>query len=338
MPCGHMCPKMCHNHTEFIESGAADNGCGQKCNKKRANCRHKCQDKCHSKTDCPDEPCDAEVKVYCKCKYRHVIGVCNRYVDGFNEEEEEKDLIECTPECMKNKRDAQIAKAFTSMDTDKQKELKADYYPESMIEFAKSHLKMISKVELALEKAVKNKTGETLPEIEGEFLSPIAALVKEHYGCDMARYGGRLKNAKRVTDVYYKDEDSKIPSTLLTDYVKLIKNGIISDKANERKEKLFEASIKVPSMPIGMSLEDIKRNLIGFHSEFYTEKIGRQSGYYFHFYGKYRAEAAYKKLRLSAGGFTGVDLIIHGEEKKTVKKAKKKKNKAQKDFLGFQEV
>ena len=265
------------------------------------------------------------------------MGICARYVDGF--EEEEKEVIECNSECMKNKRDAQIAKAFTSNDTDKQKELKADYYPESLIEFAKSHLKLVLKVEKVLEKVIKNKGGESLPDINGEFLSKIAAIVKEHYGCDMTRYGGRIKNANRVTDAYYiDDETSKIPSTLLSDYVKLIKEGIISDKANERKEKLFEASIKISSMPIGMSLDDIKRNLIGFHSEFYTEKIGKKSGYYFHFYSKYRAEEGYKKLRSSAGGFTGVDLIIHGEEKKAKKSTKKKKKKAHGDLFGFVDV
>lgn len=337
MICGHRCPKMCHNHEEFILSGAVDEGCGQKCNKVRKNCEHKCQEKCHAQSECPDEPCDAEIKILCKCGYRFVTGVCNRYVQGFDESEENKQ-IECNSECIKNKRDAQIAKAFSSKDTDKQKELKADYYPEYLIEFAKSHLKLIGNIEKILESVIKCKGGKSLPDIEGEFLSPIAALVKEHYKCDLCRYGGRIKNGKKVTDVYYKDENSQIPSTLLSDYVKLIKEGVISDKAHERKEKLFEASIKVPNLPIGMSLDDIKRNLIGFHSEFYTEKVGNKSGYFFHFYNKYRAEEAYNKLRQSAGEFTGVDFIVHGEDKKKDTLRKKKKKTIKGDFYGFQEV
>lgn len=337
MKCGHRCTKMCHDHQAFIDSGAIDEGCGQKCNKKRVSCDHKCQEKCHGEKECPNEPCDAEIKIYCKCKYRHIIGICNRFI-GYDDEFEEPEPLECNSECLKNKRDAQIAKAFTSKDTKKQKELKADYYPEYLIDFAKSNLKLVTKVEKILEEVVKFKCCKTLPDIEGEFLSPIAALVREHYGCDLCRYGSRLKNAKRVTDANYKDDDSRIPSTLLSDYVKLIKDGVISNKANERKEKLFEASIKIPNIPIGMSKEDIKRNLIGFHSEFYTEKIGQKSGYYFHFYNKYRAEEAYKKLRSSAGGFTGVDLIITGEQKKANKKKKTKNKKAKLDFEGFMEV
>lgn len=37
MPCEHFCRKMCHDHKAFIESGEVEEGCGQKCNKKRMN-------------------------------------------------------------------------------------------------------------------------------------------------------------------------------------------------------------------------------------------------------------------------------------------------------------
>lgn len=275
----------------------------------------------------------------CNCGYRHIIGVCNRFAEGFEEEEEKK--IECNAECAKNKRDAQIAKAFATKDEKKQKELRADYYPESLIEFAKENLKTVVKIEKIFEEVVKTKSSKSLPQIEGGLKRYIAILAKEHYFIDICTYGGRHKNASSVTDVYYKDENSQVPATLLSDYVKLINKGILSNDPEERKNKLFEASLKISELPMGGSLEDLKRNLIGFHSEFYTEKIGTRGGFYLHFYNKYRAEEAYKKLRGCGGGYSFVDLIDHidGESKSRIAKpVKKKKKKKDTDFEGFREV
>lgn len=339
MPCGHKCKNMCHNHQAFVDSGAVNEGCGQKCNKKRKSCEHKCQAKCHVGKECPDVPCDAEVKIYCKCGYRNILGICNRYDEGYEEEEEKK--LECNAECTKNKRDAQIAKAFHSKDEKSQKELRADYYPENLIEFAQENLKFVSKLEMILEEVIKTNSSKSLPSFDPAFKRYIAILVREHYNLEMCTYGGRNKSSKAVTDVYPKEDGtSAIPATLLTDYVKLINKGIVSGDADERKNKLFEASIKISELPIGGSLDDIKRDLIGFHSEFYTEKIGVRGGFYLHFYNKYRAEEAFKRLRGCGGGYSFVDLIIHGEEKSKTKSTKpsKKKKKKEIDFEGFREV
>lgn len=178
-----------------------------------------------------------------------------------------------------------------------------------------------------------------MPDFDLSFKKFISVLVKEHYFLDMCTYGGRGKS-KKVTDVSYKDEHSEVPSTLLSDYVKMIKKGIVCEDAEERKNKLFEASIKISELPIGGSLEDLKRNLIGFHSEFYTEKIGVRGGFYLHFYNKYRAEEAFKKLRNSGGGYSYVNLIDHSDkkDKKTTKTGKKKKKEKEFDFEGFTEV
>ena len=108
----HFWKKMWHNHQQYIDNGEIVNGCGQKCNKKRKNWEHKWQTKCHAQDECPDLPCEAEIKLYWKCGYRYVSSICNRYFEGFEEEEEKK--IDCNSEWVKNKRDAQIAKAFTS--------------------------------------------------------------------------------------------------------------------------------------------------------------------------------------------------------------------------------
>jgi len=81
-------------------------------------------------------------------------------------------------------------------------------------------------------------------------------------------------------------------------------------------------------------LEDLKRDLIGFHSEFYTEKIGIRGGFYLHFYNIYRATEAFKKIRNSGAGYANIDLIDHSKPAKK----KKKKKKKERDLEGFQEV
>ena len=222
----------------------------------------------------------------------------------------------------------------------KQKELRADYYPEALIEFAKENLKLISKLEKIFEEIIKTKGFISLPDIETSMRKYVSMLAKEHYGLDVCSYGGR-KGSKPVTDVYFKEEptQSQIPATLLSDYVKLINKGIVSGDADERKSKLFESSIKLADLPIGFSLDDLKRNLVGFHTEFYTEKIGTRGGFYLHFYNKYRAEEAYKKLRNNSSGFSYIDLIDHTNQESKAKKGKpKKKKQAELDFEGFREV
>lgn len=241
---------------------------------------------------------------------------------------------------MKNKRDAQIAKAFKNKDEKKQKELKADYYPENLIEFAVENIKTVVKFEKIFEEVVRTKSSCSLPDLEPGFKRYISILAREHYCLDLCTYGGRNKNNKRVTDVYYKDETTQVPATLLSDYVKLISKGILSGDAEERKNKLFEASIKISELPIGGSLDELKQNLIGFHSEFYTEKIGTRGGFYLHFYNKYRAEEAFKRLRSCGGGYSYINLLDHTEsqDKKKVSKGGKKKKKKEMDFEGFTEV
>jgi len=248
-------------------------------------------------------------------------------------------VIDCNAECTKNKRDSQIAKAFTKKDEKKQRELRADYYPETLIDFGKEHLKFLVRIENILEETIRNKTSRSLPDLEPGTKTAISILVREHYYLDMITYGGRGKS-KKVTDVYFKEEMSQVPSTLLSEYIRMIKKGIISEDAEDRKNKLFESSIKISEMPIGGSLDDLKMNLIGFHSEFYTEKIGVRGGFYLHFYNKYRAEEAYKKLRNCGGGYSYVNLIDHTDDETKSAKSKKgkKKKKKEYDFEGFTEV
>jgi len=74
--------------------------------KKRKECEHRCQELCHPGKPCPDEPCQAEIRNYCKCKNRFEVIICNSV--------EDRKTLECNAECLKKQRDERIANAFNT--------------------------------------------------------------------------------------------------------------------------------------------------------------------------------------------------------------------------------
>lgn len=94
LPCGHQCEKVCHKDGECGFKQAT--GCGQKCGKQRAHCPHRCMQSCHTGSDCPDEPCSAEIRVFCGCNYRWVLAQCKATL-----EKETTPTIECNAACVK---------------------------------------------------------------------------------------------------------------------------------------------------------------------------------------------------------------------------------------------
>ena len=248
MDCGHLCHEVCHIHG--VDEASP---CEQKCNKKRDNCIHRCQYKCHGSDPCPDDPCQAEIKIKCKCGWRHVVGIC-----GVNSEKTENtEQIECNKECKKNERTAKIAEAFKKGDDATTKELRADYYPDDLIEWAIDNLKFVKMVEKAMAKTIRDKEPQTLPEQGNWDRRMTGILIREHYLLDWNTYG-LIKSKKRVTDIYYRDGESQVPTTTLSQYVELIKKGVLSNDQEERKQKLFEASLRVMKMAKGFSGEDLK--------------------------------------------------------------------------------
>ena len=80
---------------------------------------------CHKSEKCPDTPCEAEIKIFCKCKWWFEMGIC-----GVNSGQLSNEIkIECNKECLKNERDTKIAEAFKTKDEKAVKDLRADFYP-----------------------------------------------------------------------------------------------------------------------------------------------------------------------------------------------------------------
>ena len=153
------------------------------------NCIHRCQEKCHPNKECPDIPCAAEIRIYCKCKTRFIQALCNKRDNAT--EEEKSEVIECKSECLKKQRDQRLAAAFSNdgFKNDLATDLQFEYYPEDALEFGKANKKFVLNVEKMLTDVVYDKKIRTFPNLHGEKRQFITMLVHEHFHLDMCTYG-----------------------------------------------------------------------------------------------------------------------------------------------------
>jgi len=107
--------------------------------------------KCHPGKECPETPCEAELRVYCKCGCKWVNVVCKSNPD--------RPPIDCDTRCWKKQRDSRIANAFgTSADFAANKDkVKFEYYPEEALQFATENLTWVKKLENILTRIVMDK-------------------------------------------------------------------------------------------------------------------------------------------------------------------------------------
>ena len=105
-------------------------GCGERCGQQRSECKHRCLEPCHPNKPCPSTPCEAEIRVYCKCGHRFVNTICKSMP--------EREAIECNSDCWKYQREKKLAMAFgSSKDYEANKDsINLEYYPEEVLEFA----------------------------------------------------------------------------------------------------------------------------------------------------------------------------------------------------------
>mmetsp|Transcript_39173 Transcript_39173/g.37550 ORF Transcript_39173/g.37550 Transcript_39173/m.37550 type:complete len:149 (+) Transcript_39173:1708-2154(+) len=103
LPCAHHCEKTCHLPGMCFPSEELlmKDGCGERCGKPRSTCPHKCNEKCHPSLPCPENECQAEIRVYCKCENRYVNVICKSKVN--------REPVECNNECWKKQRDQKMA-------------------------------------------------------------------------------------------------------------------------------------------------------------------------------------------------------------------------------------
>ena len=294
---------------------------------------HRCTEKCHPLNDCPQQECEGEIRVYCKCGFRFVYTLCKSIMN--------RPPIECNSDCWKHQRELKLAMAFgSSKDYEANKDMvKLEYYPEEVLEFARDHPKFVEKSEKMLTDVVLDKSVRSFTGLSSSKKSFLSTLVFEHFKLDMCTYGS--KNAKTVTDVFWKD-GSKVPDVLVSEVMALIEKGIMSANNDDNRSQVFEATLFFTSVVKGSCIDDLKKFLNNFRNEMYTQK-GKQSGqFYVHFYKKMRAKDALSYIKNTPNQFTNVELTVHKKEiglnqEAPVKEAEKKGKKREKviDDEGF---
>lgn len=142
-----------------------------------------------------------------------------------------------------------------------------EYYPEDILEFASQNPKFVSKVEKALTDIVLDKVVKSFTSVSKERRQFLQTMVFEHFKLDMCTYGG--KNAKTVTDVFYK-EGCKVPDLMVSDVIKLIDKGIMSANNDDQRNQIFEATLYFFNVPKTGTMDDLKKFLSNFKNEMYT--------------------------------------------------------------------
>mmetsp|Transcript_39173 Transcript_39173/g.37547 ORF Transcript_39173/g.37547 Transcript_39173/m.37547 type:complete len:238 (+) Transcript_39173:2155-2868(+) len=189
--------------------------------------------------------------------------------------------------------------------------LNLEYYPEEALEFARDHLKFVSKCEQSLQDVVLNKSSKAFTGLVHGKKSFLTMLVFEHYKLDMCTYGGR--NQKTVTDVFWK-EGCKIPDVMISEVIALIARGILSTNNEDNRNMIFEASLHIHNVTKGNTIDDLKKFLGNFKNEMYAEKGKHFGSFLLHFYKKMRAKDAYTFIKNTPNQFSNVDLIMHKKE------------------------
>jgi hypothetical protein len=121
-------------------------------------------------------------------------------------------------------------------------QVKLEYYPEEVLEFARDNPKFVEKCERLLTDVVLEKTTKSFSGLTPAKRAFLATLVFEHFKLDMCTYGAR--NAKTVTDVFW-SEGCKVPDVLVSEVMKLIERGIMSADNSENRDSIFEATLYI---------------------------------------------------------------------------------------------
>ncbi|KAF4707331.1 NF-X1-type zinc finger protein nfxl1 [Perkinsus olseni] len=156
LPCGrHWCQKICHGGPCLPEG----KHCEQKCLKPRPSCGHPCNETCHDGR-CPNTKCKATVTVSCPCGRRRELRPCGLLpgdVDAVPEE------LECTEDCEKEMRQAQLRLAFAFGDNTGSDE----HYSGDLVALAEKNADWLSSMEKHLTTAVVQRpVSMSLPEIK----------------------------------------------------------------------------------------------------------------------------------------------------------------------------
>ena len=117
LPCGvHFCQLKCHNHTDEYDKKYI---CKMQCKRSFLNCEHYCKQNCHGESLCDEYKCDEKIYWCCKCKNNKKQVTCGPYKKEKEKYEKEhpneKYVLPCNDDCIKNERLKSINEAFEGL-------------------------------------------------------------------------------------------------------------------------------------------------------------------------------------------------------------------------------
>jgi transcriptional repressor NF-X1 len=299
LDCGHFCNEKCHTGDckGFIKPHL--------CRLKKQSCSHACLMNCHYPDTCPPETCKVKVNVKCKCKSRTEISLCG-----------EASLLECNDNCLIIQRD----RAFGAT----QKEL----YAEELVEFGKTNMEFVQKVEQKLEKIIMGKEKVT-------FLPPMKE--KQRWFChELAANHYKLETESLDKEPYrsvyiYLTDTARIPSQLLSSFILLVDQGI--EVEFEKKEPL--ASLLFYQLSSFVSNDDLNEVLQKYAGDYFIKWENDHSAYA-HFFSIHKCSEAKKMLEKKPGQYSVVKMIVNTPANDTAgfKKVFRNSKKA-KEVLSF---
>jgi len=157
---------------------------------------------------------------------------------------------------------------------------------------------------------VLNKSTKHYTHLTGGKREFLTLLVHEHFKLDMCVYG--QMGQKRVTDVFWRD-GCKVPEIMCSEIAEMISKGIEEVKTESNMSTIFEASILINNVTRGSSIDTLKKFLINFKSDIYTEK-GSSSSFKVHFYSWQRAKEAHSYIQYTPNQFSNCTLVRHKKE------------------------
>lgn len=91
----------------------------------------------------------------------------------------------------------------------------------------------------------------------------------------------------------------------------LINKGIEEVRHESDKTTIFEASIYISNVAQGYNIDDLKKFLVNFKNEMYTEKGKASGNFVCHFYQKVRARDALSYVQNTPNQFSNCTLAEH---------------------------
>ena len=139
-----------------------------------------------------------------------------------------------------------------------------------------------------------NKSTKHYTHLAGGKRTFLTLLVHEHFKLDMCVYG--QMGQKRVTDIFWRD-GCKVPEIMCSEIAEMISKGIEEVKTESNLSTIFEASIFISNVTRGNTIDTLKKFLINFKNDIYTEKGLDSSKFKVHFYNWQRAKEAHSFIQ-----------------------------------------